>query len=135
MKFMMLEPHEGRHAIYLSNYLRSVIAKVINIGQEVEGLSKDGSTFSVLLAVSEIQISETKILAGIVSDASDFKEAEQRALAAKEEAEQVNSSKSEFLTHRSHGFRTPPKCHYRIFSSHVGIGFRGARPPEVCRLC
>jgi len=45
IKFLMPEPFQTEHDLYLQNYLETGISKIIGIGREVIGLRKNGSTF------------------------------------------------------------------------------------------
>ena len=77
VKLLMPSPYREEHDGYIDNYLRSGNAKIIGKGREVVGRRKDGTTFPMHLAVSEIKVGATRVFTGIVRDISDLKEAEQ----------------------------------------------------------
>ena len=68
VKILMPEPFRGEHDSYLKNYLDTGQAKVIGIGREVTGLRKNGSTFLIELAVSEITVAGRRMFVGVVHD-------------------------------------------------------------------
>ncbi|MCX7068592.1 MAG: PAS domain S-box protein [Methylococcales bacterium] len=102
----MLMPH-SEHDSYLERYYTTDEARVIGIGQIIDGRRKDGSTFPLEMAMSEMQLGEGRFFTGIVRDITERKQFEQALLAAKTEAEQANHAKSEFLAAMSHEIRTP----------------------------
>lgn len=68
------EKHDG----YIDNYLNTRVPKVIGIGREVTGQRKDGSTFPMELAVSEMNIRGETMFTGILRDITERKEAEEK---------------------------------------------------------
>ncbi len=80
INMLMPEPYRSRHDDYVANFLRTGTRKIIGIGREVEGLRKDGTTFPMDLAVSELQLADRRMFTGIVRDISDRKRAEAEAL-------------------------------------------------------
>lgn len=93
IKMLMPEPYAHGHDGYLSNYLTTGDKKVIGIGREVTGKRKDGSTFPMELAVSEMEVNGERMFTGIVRDITERKKVEQM--------------KSEFISTVSHELRTP----------------------------
>ena len=88
VKLLMPSPYREEHDGYIDNYLRSGNAKIIGKGREVVGRRKDGTTFPMHLAVSEIKVGATRVFTGIVRDISDLKEAEQELQRLNEDLEE-----------------------------------------------
>lgn len=76
VSMLMPAPYRGEHDGYLASYLATGVKKVIGLGREVTGQRKDGSTFPMELAVSEMRIGETRKFTGLVRDITQRKEAE-----------------------------------------------------------
>ena len=76
VKMLMPEPYRHEHDGYLNNYLTTGQKRIIGIGREVIGLRKDGSTFPMDLAVSEVKLGHRRLFTGIVRDISDRKKTE-----------------------------------------------------------
>jgi two-component system, LuxR family, sensor kinase FixL len=81
VSMLMPSPDREQHDSYLSNYLRTGHAKIIGIGREVVGMRKDGTTFPMDLAVSEVRLPERKLFTGFVRDITERKRLEQEILA------------------------------------------------------
>ena len=87
VNMLMPLPYRKEHATYLDNYLRTGNRKIIGIGREVAGRRKDGATFPLYLAVSEVWVGKRRIFTGILSDVTERKKAEEDLKRAKDELE------------------------------------------------
>lgn len=73
VKMLMPDPHRGRHPGYIKQFLETKKTKIIGIGREVIGRRRDGTTFPLYLAVSDVNVHGRKMFTGIVHDLTDFK--------------------------------------------------------------
>ncbi len=88
VKILMPEPYQSEHDDYLDRYLETGERKIIGIGREVTGRRKDGSTFPMYLAVSEVKLPDQHIFTGIVRDISEQRRLEQEILRISEHERQ-----------------------------------------------
>lgn len=107
VSLLMPKTDSERHDQYLNNYHNGANAKIIGIDREVRGQRKDGSTFPMSLAISEIHWGKEKAYTGIIRDITQFKESEKKIQDAHQAAESANQAKSQFLSSMSHELRTP----------------------------
>ena len=97
IKNLMPSPYRQQHDGYIERYKSSGEAKIIGIGREVTGMRKDGSTFPMRLAVSEVLLEDRRIFTGIIHDLSDVKQAEEKIRKLNEELEEKVIERTEEL--------------------------------------
>ena len=97
VKMLMPPPYRDEHDGYLAKYLNTGEKKIIGIGREVVGQRKDGTTFPMYLAVSEVALPDRRLFTGIVHDVSDLKRVEQELRQLNEELEQRVSRRTRQL--------------------------------------
>jgi PAS domain S-box-containing protein len=78
VNMLMPSPYFEQHDRYLSAYTETGEKRVIGVGREVVGRRKDGSTFPVDLAVSEVE--HLKLYTGLLRDISRRKELEREVV-------------------------------------------------------
>ncbi|MEM7165231.1 MAG: PAS domain S-box protein [Planctomycetota bacterium] len=78
ISMLMPSPLREEHDGYLESYLRTHVAKIIGIGRETIGLRKDGTTFPIELAVSEIRREADTIFCGTIRDITERKDGERK---------------------------------------------------------
>jgi len=76
VKLLMPAPHEEAHDGYLENYRRTREQKILGLGREVMARHRDGSSFPIELAVSEVFEGERRTFTGTIRDISARREAE-----------------------------------------------------------
>lgn len=89
VSLLMPAPYARAHDSYLDNYLRTGERKIIGIGREAVARHKNGSTFPIDLAVTEMKVGQDYMFTGIVRDISLRKQIEARNALEQEMASEL----------------------------------------------
>ena len=68
VSLLMPSPHHEQHDQYLARYLSSGEARIIGVGREVPGRTRDGRIFPVHLSVGEMRIGGERKFTGMLHD-------------------------------------------------------------------
>jgi PAS domain S-box-containing protein len=102
VKTLMPNPNRDAHDGYLEHYARTGEAKIIGKPREVEAQRRDGTTFPVLLWVTEVAVVGARMFLGIVQDIGARKRAEeareQLLLAVKDTSDQLSTVATQILS-------------------------------------
>jgi PAS domain S-box-containing protein len=71
VKMLMPPPYRDEHDEYLAHYHETGERRIIGIGRQVRGQRKDGSTFPIELSVSEVDLPNKKLFAGILRELAE----------------------------------------------------------------
>jgi PAS domain S-box-containing protein len=100
VSILMPEPHRGEHDAYLERYRRTGRRTIVGVGREVVGRRKDGTTFPMDLAVSELHLGGQRMFTGLLHDQTARTRAE-------EGLREADRRKTEFLATLAHELRNP----------------------------
>jgi PAS domain S-box-containing protein len=104
----LFAPESHRSAIdYCDGLLTNGVASVLNDGRQIIGRVKQGGLIPLYMTMGRTGPRSRPKLAAVFRDMTQWKKAEEDLLAAKRQAEQASSQKSDFLAKISHEIRTP----------------------------
>jgi PAS domain S-box-containing protein len=87
ISMLMPSPYREEHDGYLARYLQTGEPHIIGVGRDVRAQRRDGTTFPVALAVSEVHLAGRRLFTGIIHDLTMRVQAEQALRRAHDELE------------------------------------------------
>lgn len=73
VSILMPVPYKQSHPGFIKTFLKTKNQKIIGTGREVIGKRKNGATFPLYLAVSDVNVQGRKMFTGVVRDLTGFK--------------------------------------------------------------
>lgn len=107
VSMLVPEPHHSAHDDYVARYLNTRVPHIIGYTRQLQGQRKDGSLVDIDLAVSELQVGDEVLFAGIIRDITLRVETERLLKEARDSALESAQTKSRFMANISHELRTP----------------------------
>jgi PAS domain S-box-containing protein len=105
---VLFAPESHRSAIdYCDGLMANGVASVLNDGRQIIGRVKQGGLIPLYMTMGRTGSDARPKLAAVFRDLTQWKKAEEDLVAAKRQAEQASSQKSDFLAKISHEIRTP----------------------------
>lgn len=104
---LMPSPYREAHDGYLEHYLATGEKRIIGLGREVVAQRKDGTTFPINLAVSEMRVGNRRLFTGLVHGITLRKQAEERQARLIHELESANEELKNFAYVVSHDLKAP----------------------------
>ncbi|MCA0317227.1 MAG: PAS domain S-box protein [Proteobacteria bacterium] len=104
----LFAPESHRSALdYCDGLLSNGVASILNDGRQIIGRVKQGGLIPLYMTMGRTGPAGKPKLAAVFRDMTQWKKAEEDLVAAKRQAEQASSQKSDFLAKISHEIRTP----------------------------
>ncbi len=104
----LFAPESHRSALdYCDGLLSNGVASILNDGRQIIGRVKQGGLIPLYMTMGRTGPASRPKLAAVFRDMTQWKKAEEDLVAARRQAEQASSQKSDFLAKISHEIRTP----------------------------